>query len=113
MLDDLGEEDAAERLVLEHFDVAQRIALLDGEALAAGVSDHVGVGVDAARVDPGVAQEAEKLTAAAADVEHGLETAEVVHIWTLAPAYILGRPPHTASEGEVVGNRVRPGLKGD
>ena len=71
VLDDLPGEDPAERAVVERLEVRERVRLLDVEALAARVGDHVGVGVDTARLDAGVAEEPEQLAAPAADVEHG------------------------------------------
>ena len=50
--------------------MGEQVGLLDVEPLAARVRDHVGVGVDPARLDPGVAEQREQLAAAAADVEH-------------------------------------------
>ena len=71
MLDHLRREDAAERAVVEAFEVLDRVGLLDIQALATSVGDHVGVEVDPARLDPGLAQEAEELAAAAAQSSTG------------------------------------------
>ena len=55
MLDDLAHEDAAERSVWQALEVLDEISLLDVEALAARIRNHVGIGVDAARLDTDLA----------------------------------------------------------
>src|SRR5439155_5166329 len=91
-LDELGGEDPAERALLDSLQVGERIRLLDLEALAAGVGDHVRVCIDAARLDSRVAEQAEELAAAAADVEHGRRIQEVLHVRALALADVGGLP---------------------
>ena len=57
MLDDLGHEDPAQRAIRPRLHVRERVGLLDLEPFATPVGDHVGVGVDAASLDPGVAEQ--------------------------------------------------------
>ena len=57
MLDDLGHEDPAQRALRLRLQVRERVGLLDLEPFAARVGDHVGVGVDAASLDPGLAEQ--------------------------------------------------------
>ena len=86
----------------------ERVRLLDVEALAAAVGDHVRVDVHAARLDAGLAQQPEELAAAAADVEHGRGVAKVVDVGPLPVADALRRPAHPTLEGEVVGDDDGP-----
>ena len=113
MLDHLAGEDASQAGVGNPFQVGERVGLLDLDTLAAGVGDHVGVGVDSARLDPGVAEEAEQLAATAADVEHRSSVAEVLDVGTLTLADVSGRAAHLRFEGEVVGDGGRGRLGGD
>ena len=113
MLDDLAHEDPAERTVRGAAEVLDEVGLLDVEALAACVRRHVRVRVDAARLDAGLAQQAEQLAAAAADVEDGRRSAEVIEVATLALADRVGAATHPALEGEVIRDRSRRGLSGN
>ena len=79
------------------------IRLLDLETFAPGEVRHVGVGFDAARLDPRVAEEHEELTPPATDVENRRRVAEVLDVYALPLAHDLGRPSHAAFEAEVVG----------
>ena len=58
MLDELGGEDPAERLLAEVVEIAERVGLLDVEALVAAERGHVGVEVDATCLDAGLARAA-------------------------------------------------------
>ena len=111
VLDDLAGEDPAEAPVRQRLEVGERVGLLDLEPFAARVGDHVGVGVDAARLDAGLAQQPEELAAATADVEHGRCVAKVVDIGALALADVPGRSAHLRLEGEVVGEGGRGRLR--
>ena len=91
----------------------EQVGLLDVEPFSARERDHVGVRVDSASLDAGVAEEREQLTAAAADVEHRRSVAEVVDVDPLTLADDVGRPAHAALEGEVVGQRIGARLRGD
>ena len=113
VLDDLAREDRAEASVRLRLEVREQVRLLDVEPFAARVGDHVAVGVDPARLDPGVAEQRDELAAAAADVEHRRVVAQVVDVRTLALAHELGRAAHAALEGEVVGERRRRRLRRD
>src|SRR4029079_5281714 len=96
MLDHLTHEDCAERPVGGATEILDEVGLLDVEALAACVRRHVRVGVDAARLDAGFAEQAEKLAASAADVEDGRCSAEVIEVTALALADRVSAAPHPA-----------------
>ncbi len=93
--------------------MVERVRLRHVESLAAGERDHVPVRVDARRLDARVAEQRQELAAAAADVEHGRRAGEEVDVGPLLLARLGGGRAHTALEREVVGDRVRPGLRGD
>ena len=93
--------------------MVERVRLRHVEALAAGERDHVPVRVDARRLDAGVAEQRQELAAAAADVEHRRRAGEQLDVRPLLLARLGGRRAHAALEGEVVRDRVRPGLGGD
>ena len=113
MLHDLAHEDAAKGSLVELLQVLDEVRLFDVEAIAAGVGDHVGVGVDASSVDSCFPQQPEQLTAPTADVEHGRALAEVFDVRALAFANRIDAPTHPALEGEVIGHRRRGGLGRD
>ena len=97
----------ADRAVVEALEVLEGACLLDVEALATAVGNHVGVEIHAARLDTGLAQQAEELASAGAEIEHGGGLAKVLDIGQLPLPHALGRPAHAALEGEVVGDRTR------
>ena len=70
MLDDLAHEDRAEGLVVDPLEVLDEVGLLDVEPFATRVRHHVGVGIDAASLHAGFAQEPEQLATPAADVQN-------------------------------------------
>ena len=69
VLDHLRREDAVERLVGKRLEIRRAVRLRDVESLFSAQEHHVEVEVDPFRLDPGRAQELEKLTATAPDVE--------------------------------------------
>ena len=107
MLHDLRREDPAQRAVLETVQMLDRPGLLDLQALAAAVGDHVPVDVDPARLHACLAEEPEELAATAADIEHGRGVTKLVDVGPLAVANALRRPAHPALVGEVVGEDDR------
>ena len=100
MLDDLAHEDAAERAVVEWLEKVHEVGLLDVEAVAASVGDHVGIGVDAARFDSRLPEQPQELAAPAADVEDRSGATKVVDIAALAFADGGGRPRMRASKAK-------------
>src|SRR5204863_5207050 len=64
-------------------------------------------------LDPGVAEQAEELAAAAADVEHGRGVSKVVDVGPLALTDVGGRAAHPGLEAEVVRHCGSGGLGGD
>ena len=113
VLHDLAHEDAAEGTVLEAVQVFDKVSLLDVEAFAAGVRDHVRVGVDAPRLDARLAQQHQQLAATAADVEDRCGVAEVLHVGPLPLADSLDAAAHAALEGEVIGQSRGSRLRSD
>src|SRR5690349_17675358 len=105
MLEELRGEDTAERSVVERLEGGDRIRLLDVEALSACVRDHVGVGVDSARVDARLPKQGEELSAPAAEVEHGRRVPEILDIRALAVADLARVTAHPRLEREVVVDR--------
>ena len=92
VLDELRREDPAERAVIEAMEILDCVRVLDLEPFAARVGDHIGVEVDASRLDPRLTEQREELTAATAQVQHGRRVAEVVDVGALALADALGGP---------------------
>ncbi len=92
--------------------MVEQVSLIDLEPFAARIRDHVSVCVDAARLDLGVAEQAEQLAPSTAQVEHRCGPAKVLDVTTLALADQLDAAPHPALEGEVVGHGGRALLRG-
>ena len=75
--------------------------------------DHVGIGIDPARVDADVAEQPEELAAPAADVEHRRCVPEVFDVRSLPFAHALDAAAHAALEREVIGQRGCGWLRGN
>ena len=113
MLDDLAHEDRAERTVGCGFEVRDQVGLLDVESVATRVRDHVGVGIDAACLHPGFAQEPQQLATPTADVQNRRVLPQLLEVAPLPLANGLDVAAHPALEREVVGNRGRSRLGRD
>src|SRR6185295_12261137 len=79
MLDHLGAEDSAQRLIRQRFHMFQ-VSLDDIEALVLATKDHIEVTVEAMRLDARFSQKVEKLASTAAQVKDIFVLHEVLYI---------------------------------
>jgi hypothetical protein len=108
VLGHLGREDAAQRAVGPRAQELDQVALPHVEPAPAALADSVGVALDAAGGDAGLAQGVQELAAAAAEVRHRGRVAEQRDVIRLAGPDLGPAAAETVLEGRVRGVLRRP-----